>query len=278
MFQRIAHLSTRAALLLSATLLVAVAVGDFATHAVTAGLFYLIPVVIATVGAGGVAGVVFAVASSLIWLAANPSTDDIRFVLGSQSIAALRFCILLFAVLVVSELRRATSREAEMARRDALSGLSNRRRLFELAEVEVARARRTGEPLSVAYFDVDDFKLINDRFGHATGDELIKVMGHTLSDSSREVDVAARLGETSSSYLLPNTDTVGAEVVLSKVRERFLSEVRTHGWPVGLSAGAVSFDRPPRSAEEMVTRADEMLLQAKRDRDPSRTRARHVSP
>src|SRR5207245_1247959 len=140
---------------------------------------------------------------------------------GPSSAAAVRVAVRSFAVLVISSLQRSLGRERELARIDPLSGVSNRRGLHERAAIEVARARRTSEPLSMVYLDIDDFKALNDRFGHAAGDEVLRQLGRTLVEETRESDVVARMGGDEFVLVLPNTKEDGAEVVLEKVRDRF---------------------------------------------------------
>ncbi len=240
--------------------------GDDRTHAFTLGFLYILPVLIVTVGAGQIAGWATAVASSVISLLVHLQHQSFKVVLGPYSAAAVRFAILSFAVLVISSLQRSLVRERELARIDPLSGVSNRRGMHERAEIEVARARRTSEPLSMVYLDIDDFKAINDRFGHAAGDELLRQLARTLVEATRESDVVARMGGDEFVLVLPNTKEEGAELVLEKVRDRFRRVAGARGWAVDLSAGTVTYDQAPRSADEMVERADAVLYAAKRGR------------
>src|SRR5204862_6902277 len=96
--------------------------------------------------------------------------------------------------LILNSLKETLEREQLRAHRDDLTGLYNRRAFVELGKAELARARRYNHPMAVAFIDVDDFKLINDHFGHEVGDELLKTVGRTLSHSLRSTDLIARLG------------------------------------------------------------------------------------
>ena len=98
----------------------------------------------------------------------------------------------------------------EQAMTDELTGLVNRRRFLAALESEIGRARRLDGPVSVVLADLDDFKLINDRFGHHAGDEVLQAFADLLRAHGRDVDIAGRLGGEEFALLLPETDVDGA--------------------------------------------------------------------
>jgi diguanylate cyclase (GGDEF)-like protein len=100
----------------------------------------------------------------------------------------------LVVVVVLSSLRGAWEREKIHARTDSLTGVSNARAFFEVAAVELARARRYQRPFTIAYLDLDNFKQVNDRFGHEVGDDLLQIVARTLREGSRASDFVARMG------------------------------------------------------------------------------------
>ncbi len=102
---------------------------------------------------------------------------------------------------------------------DVLTGLANRRRFEERLDEEVERARRFPEPLSLLMLDIDDFKLVNDRFGHIAGDEVLRVVARTLREAARDIDLAARYGGEELTLILPGADLDGAFRVGERVRE-----------------------------------------------------------
>lgn len=112
-----------------------------------------------------------------------------------------------------------------LAMRDALTGLFNRRALTERLSIELARAKRTGEPLGFAMIDIDDFKKINDSRGHAAGDEALLTFARTLSETVRATDIPARFAGDEFSLIMPNTDRVAATNVL----DRFYTAIRAAG-------------------------------------------------
>ena len=160
-------------------------------------------------------------------------------------------------------LRSAVEREKDLARTDQLTGLTNRRAFGEMADGEIYRARRYQHPFSVAYVDIDDFKTVNDRFGHATGDALLRVAAEAMKSNSRAIDVICRLGGDEFAILLPETGPKPALVVCRKLHERLLDIMRQHGWPVTFSIGVMTFISPPSTVDEMISLADGLMYAAK---------------
>ena len=175
--------------------------------------------------------------------------------------------ILTEKALKVSEekLQAALESEKRLSRFDFLTGIPNRRTFYETVEAEAKRARRYRRAMTLAYVDVDNFKYVNDIFGHSVGDELLKLIGSGIRSSVRSTDTAARLGGDEFGVLLPETDSHGASVAIAKITSRIQDEVRQQNWPVTFSVGVVTFtpDAAPESVEEMIKRADELMYQVK---------------
>lgn len=151
---------------------------------------------------------------------------------------------------------------------DALSGCYNRRGLNQLSEREVSRAIRGKKQIAVLAIDLDHFKLINDDFGHLTGDEVIREVGALLRETARDVDVVARIGGEEFAILAPDSQEEGAMILADRVMQAF----RTHRFrslpperritvSVGLSAAPAHDDL---IAKTLLARADEALYVAKR--------------
>lgn len=137
-----------------------------------------------------------------------------------------------------------------------------RRRVTE----ELKRSRRYGFPVSVAMFDLDYFKQVNDTFGHLTGDQVLREMGHLLRRSSRrDIDVVARYGGEEFVLLLPETPQDGAVVVAERIR-RSVEDFTFCGGRIQLTAsgGVATFPDDAMSYEELLERADIQLYRAKR--------------
>ena len=163
-----------------------------------------------------------------------------------------------------ARLHRIVERQALV---DGLTGLANRRHAEEALAIELTRASRFGTPLSLVVADLDGFKAVNDRYGHPSGDAVLRELADVLRDSVREIDLPARWGGEEFVLLLPSTDTVGAAQVADRVR-RSLAErtiVSPDGEPMRITAsfGVASYP-PARSARELVAAADSALYEAKR--------------
>jgi diguanylate cyclase len=154
-----------------------------------------------------------------------------------------------------------------MVLNDQLTGCLNRRGFDQSLAREVARSSRAGSDLALIAIDLDNFKKVNDSYGHMGGDVVLREFGLMMSQAARAGDMVARTGGEEFSILLPDTGTAGAKLVADRLCER----VRTHqfivnGRPVQISAsfGVVS-TRPGRDESDanMKQRADEALYAAK---------------
>ncbi len=228
-------------------------------------IFYAVPVFVAAWYAGRGAGVLACVASGLSWfVVAHVTSEHYPSPLVAYWNAFVRVSFIFILAHLVAAFRRSLRQERELARTDYLTGAFNGRSFAEAAEAEVQRARRHGHPFSVAFMDVDDFKLVNDRLGHSAGDRLLMLVSDTLRENVRAVDVVARLGGDEFAVLMPETDVRSSEMMLRRVRRELLEAARRKGWPVTFSAGLITWVEPPESVDEMLRAADELMYSAKR--------------
>jgi diguanylate cyclase (GGDEF)-like protein len=153
---------------------------------------------------------------------------------------------------------------------DELTGLANRRRFQETLSSEVERSRRFGQPVGLVMLDIDDFKAVNDTYGHQTGDVVLREVGRILRASSREIDEPARYGGEELAVVLPGTDLEGAFNLAERVRLGIealelpvftLDGSRLH---VTASFGAATLPLSARDARGLVAAADAALYEAKR--------------
>ncbi|HYN86864.1 MAG TPA: GGDEF domain-containing protein [Pyrinomonadaceae bacterium] len=229
-------------------------------------IFYIAPVFLTAWFVGRRAGLLMCACVGLTWFVVAELTSDhysSRAVPFWNAAVTLGFIVTL--TLVVAAFKRSHEKERELARTDYLTGAFNGRAFAEAAEAEINRARRNLLPFTVFYMDVDDFKLVNDRDGHSTGDRLLRVVAETIRESVRTIDVVARLGGDEFAVLLPETDGGAAEVVIRRVRRQLTEAARAEGWPVTFSLGVVTWDVPPASLDEMLRAADGLMYAAKRN-------------
>jgi diguanylate cyclase (GGDEF)-like protein len=223
-------------------------------------IFYLIPISVATWFAGRISGISVACVSVAAWLAADILSGGLY---AHRYTPFWNVLVRLGLFVIVVLLLDAFKREKSLAREDYLTGLGNRRHFFELAEAEIMRSRRYGHPFTLAYIDVDDFKVINDRFGHAEGDAFLKSIAQIIKINIRATDVASRLGGDEFAVLLPESGTGPATKFIDKLHQ-ILSDAALKGdRPVSFSIGAVTFIKPPDSVDDMIRIVDRLLYSAK---------------
>ncbi len=151
---------------------------------------------------------------------------------------------------------------------DALTGLANRASFLEIADREVAASARAGRPTGVAVFDLDDFKAINDRYGHATGDEVLRVVAHAARTHVRDGDLVGRLGGEEFGLLLPGAGLEVAHEAVERVRAAVRDAVATgpSGEPLRVtgSFGVAAAEADASDASRAVHRADQAMYRVKR--------------
>ncbi len=155
----------------------------------------------------------------------------------------------------------------EIAVRDQLTGLLNRRGFNEYGEKAFAAARRAGTELSVIMTDIDRFKRINDRFGHAAGDAALVHFADLFAEKRRSEDVVARVGGEEFALLLPGTNLRDAMALADQLCSTIGStpiDLTTVGLPITSSFGVAAISEKDASLDDMIRRADRALYRSKR--------------
>jgi diguanylate cyclase (GGDEF)-like protein len=187
----------------------------------------------------------------------------------SSSAVALTFVLILTLaamsalIAYLRELLEGSAAELrEMAASDPLTGVGNYRRLHERLEYELLRHRRDGATLSLLLVDLDRFKQVNERRGHAAGDDVLRRVATTLCEAVRSQDTVARQGGDEFAVLAPETDAEGAAMLAARIRDR-LSRVQFAGDTIGATVGWSVYPDDGHTAAELLARADEVLMTGK---------------
>ena len=178
----------------------------------------------------------------------------------------------------ISDLIRHSEELERLATTDSLTELFNRRHFLAMAHAEWERFQRYQRPLSLLILDIDNFKSVNDRYGHAVGDEAIKAVTRCCTGAKRASDIVGRIGGEEFAILLPETDASPAGVVAGRILERISEEVLSaHSihFRVTASIGAATASLGMSDFDALMRSADEALYRAKND---GRNRVVHWSP
>lgn len=229
-------------------------------------LFYLGPIALATWYVSDRFGMAMSGMSAIAWLMAATYTMPplpIPILIWNTGI---RLGFFVIVARLLASLHNAYTKEHYLARTDMLTGVMNRRAFFECLNQERQRSQRHPAPLTLAYLDVDNFKQVNDREGHAQGDSLLHDIGTILGRTLRAYDISARLGGDEFAVLLPKTDQMQAKAVLVRLHERLLERVQAQATPVGFSIGVITFTTIDAiDVDTMVEVADALMYRIKLD-------------
>lgn len=170
-----------------------------------------------------------------------------------------------FIVHLLREVDGAHRRVQQLAWHDELTGLLNRRRFAELGQLELERAQRQDEALTAVLLDVDDFKKINDRHGHAAGDAVLQTLGQVLPASLRRSDLPARWGGEEFALVLPGASGDDAVRIVERLRQAVAStSIVAAGQSLRCTVSiGMAEQRPGDSFDDLLRRADEAMYRAK---------------
>jgi diguanylate cyclase (GGDEF)-like protein len=186
--------------------------------------------------------------------------------LAILTIALLVGSLLVLFRQMMARLQVARDQLVTLATTDALTGLLNRRSILLRIEEEMERHRRSGEPLGCILLDVDLFKLVNDRLGHAAGDEVLRQVARHLKDTVRPYDSVGRFGGEEFLVILPGTDRETLRSAAERLRAGLPERVRTGSadapQPVTASFGITTY-RPGEGIDTFVARSDHGMYKAK---------------
>lgn len=227
-------------------------------------LFYLAPVTIAAWFINRNSALFIAAVSSMTWYFSNilAGQNYSTPVVGYwNTIVRLGFFVIVSLLLV--HLKMSIQHERDLSSRDFLTGITNSRAFNSLVNLELVRAKRYIHPFTLAFIDLDNFKQINDRFGHSTGDEVLKSVAATIRENIRQTDIVARLGGDEFALFLPESDAESAKISVYKVRALLLKSMKDKNWEVTFSIGVITFNNFSYSLDEVIRKADGLMYAVK---------------
>ena len=257
---------TKAAVLVSGIILVAaLGILDFSTgYEISFSIFYLLPIILTTWLLGRLPGLLISGISIVTWMLADLMSGHIYShpaILFWNSL--MRFGFFLIIVYFLTTIKQLLEHERNLARTDALTGVANSRYFLELSDIELKRTLRFKRPLSIAYMDIDNFKNINDKFGHQTGNDLLCVIAETIRKNIRAIDTVARFGGDEFVILMPETGRAQAHTVINKIQRCLAEEMQKRTWNVTFSIGVATCDSPNCSLDDLIRKADGLMYAAK---------------
>lgn len=228
-------------------------------------LFYLVPIAMAFWYAGRNWGMATVAGCAMAWFAG----DAIAGSYGHGIViyvcnAVVHFGFFLMVGLLLSVLQRLLEKERAYSRIDYLTHAISRSFFFDLIQMEIDRLARYRRPFSIMYLNLDDFKVINERRGHAVGDQVLCLMVDCLRQHLRATDILARLGGDEFAILLPETARAEAEIVTVKLREQLYQSMRDRDFHVTFSVGVLTCIRTPESVDDLISKADELMCEVKK--------------
>ena len=239
---------------------------DFATGTEVRILaLYFLPLLLAGWELGVAGAVIASVCSTATWLLVMSATGvqfSRPYVWAFNGLTeGLGF---LTVSLLVARLREALVKEISLGRLDSLTGLANRRSFVDLASLGLTLSQRHGRPASLAYLDLDNFKQVNDTFGHHRGDDLLRQCARILRDCVRESDTVARLGGDEFAIFLPETGFESARALMDRVRAAIDGAADFQSMGVTASIGIISEVEVSSGIETLLNQADAQMYAAKR--------------
>jgi diguanylate cyclase (GGDEF)-like protein len=246
-------------------LIVVIGAGDYLTgYGLSFSLFYFLPLAIISWKGGKWLGLVGALVCTFVWFVANKAAgQEFSSLFAMYWNTSMRFLTLAIFSILLWLLTNAIVRLDASSRTDPLTGAANSREFLELLKREIVRARRYKRPITLAYIDLDNFKGVNDTYGHATGDKVLQTVVSTVNTNIRVTDILARLGGDEFALLLPEADVQAARTVVDKIRSGIAREMASQKWPVTLSVGLHTSLDAHLGPDELIRKADDLMYEAK---------------
>lgn len=223
-------------------------------------VFYVIPIYLITWVTQRRFGLVASLVSATIWFVADVSvTQAYSFPLIPFWNSLIRLAFFIIITFLLSSVKNSL----ELAHTDHLTSAINSRYFYDLVQMEMDRFQRNQRPFTVAYLDLDNFKVVNDKLGHLAGDQVLITLVSSIREFIRKSDLIARLGGDEFAVLFPETDQEAARIIFSKILSGFVDAMTQKNWSITFSVGILTCMVTPPSTDEVVRMADELMYAAK---------------
>jgi diguanylate cyclase (GGDEF)-like protein len=227
-------------------------------------LFYLVPIALVSWYCGRSAGITISLLSAIAWFYGESVSHQIYTnVIIRYWNTGIRLGFFLVVTLLIARLKQALNAEQELAQKDALTGVANSRYFHALVENELTRSIRFQKPLTIAYIDLDNFKFVNDHYGHDVGDQVIQLAAHAMEQSIRKIDNIGRLGGDEFAILFSETNQENASKAVNRLQQNLLAVMQDNHWPVTFSIGVFTCENPICNANQLFKEADDLMYLAK---------------
>ncbi len=232
---------------------------QYAPKEATHSFLYLLPISFVSWFGGKRYGVSIAILCTAVWSLNNIYAD---FMITTWNILSTVTFFSMIAFLL-TKTRGLFENEKNLSRTDTLTGAKNSRAFTEMVEYEMLRSTREEFSSSLAYIDLDNFKSINDTFGHAAGDKLLKSIVATVSLSLRKTDILGRLGGDEFAIFFPETDQASVEIVMQKIHLKLAAQMENLSYQTSLSVGVITCEAGIHNFEKLISYADNLMYQVK---------------
>lgn len=252
-------------IVIAASMVAVVAIVDYVTFdEVSISVFYLVPIALTAWYAPVWAACILCGLATLAWF-------DVEYLAGHRDShglittwnALVRSVFFLTTAFLVARTRSLLRRTQVLARQDGLTGLLNARAFKETSRHLLHLAVRHRHPVALGVIDLDEFKRVNDRFGHSEGDRVLHGVAETLAGAVRGTDVVGRLGGDEFAVLLPETDADGARESFGRIRAALLRDAAAQEWRVGFSIGVALFEVAVADIDDALRIADQLTYAVK---------------
>lgn len=227
-------------------------------------IFYVIPVAIAAWNLGYFYSTVISLIAGTVWIIVDISSGHrYSFYLIPFWNGFVRLLFFLIISYLLTGMKENVNTLKRLSDTDSLTGIDNGRGFEKRFIKALVEAERKKQYLSIAYLDLDNFKFVNDKFGHSTGDKLLYQVANCIKGCLREADIVARMGGDEFIALLTSTDYETSDAVIKRIRDQVSLMMKENGWPVTFSAGMITFKAEDIKADDVIHSADELMYEVK---------------